>query len=117
MNRRKQRKRSDGRTRSPLRADLPEASQRRAGDCAPYRHARGGIPDAGALAKNVFETVMSQPVLDIHTHLYDPAFRELLLWGIDDLLVYHYLVAEGFRYFDLPYDKFWTLPKTAQADL
>jgi hypothetical protein len=59
---------------------------------------------------------MSHPVVDIHTHLYDPAFRELLLWGIDELLVYHYLVAESFRYFDFSYDKFWSLRKTEQAD-
>src|SRR6185436_12766703 len=68
-------------------------------------------------AKQIEDLVMSTPVSDIHTHLYDPAFGELLLWGIDDLLVYHYLVAEGFRYFDLPYEKFWALSKTAQADL
>ncbi len=41
----------------------------------------------------------------------------MLLWGIDDLLVYHYLVAEAFRYFEMPYDKFWALPKTRQAEL
>ena len=69
------------------------------------------------LAKQVEDIVMSTPVTDIHTHLYDPAFKELLLWGIDDLLVYHYLVAEAFRYLDLPYDKFWSLSKTRQADL
>ena len=69
------------------------------------------------LAKQVEDIVMSAPVTDIHTHLYDSAFKELLLWGIDDLLVYHYLVAEGFRYFDLPYGKFWSLSKTRQADL
>ncbi len=68
-------------------------------------------------AKEVEEIALSTPVVDIHTHLYDPAFEELLLWGIDDLLVYHYLVAEAFRYFDMPYDKFWSLSKTAQADL
>ncbi|MBT3911732.1 MAG: glucuronate isomerase, partial [Verrucomicrobia bacterium] len=43
-------------------------------------------------------------VYDIHTHLYDPAFGELLLWGIDDQLVYHYLVAEAFRHFDIGYE-------------
>jgi hypothetical protein len=69
------------------------------------------------LAKQVEDIVMSAPVADIHTHLYDPAFKELLLWGIDDLLVYHYLVAEAFRYLDLPHDKFWSLSKTGQADL
>jgi hypothetical protein len=69
------------------------------------------------LASEVESVVASTPLLDIHTHLYDPAFGPLLLWGIDDLLVYHYLVAEGFRYFDMPYSKFWVLPKTQQADL
>jgi len=69
------------------------------------------------LAKQVEDIVMSAPVTDIHTHLYDPAFKELLFWGIDDLLVYHYLVSESFRYSDLPYDKFWSLSKTRQADL
>jgi hypothetical protein len=68
-------------------------------------------------AKQVEEVVMEMPVVDVHTHLYDPAFRELLLWGIDDLLTYHYLVAEAFRFVDLPYEKFWSLSKTAQAEL
>ncbi len=60
---------------------------------------------------------MSTPVIDIHTHLYDPAMKDLLLWGIDELLVYHYLVAESFRWLDVGYAKFWLLPKSAQADL
>ena len=70
-----------------------------------------------ALAKQVDKVVANTPVFDIHTHLYDPAFRELLLWGIDDLLTYHYLVAEAFRYFDFPPEKFWSLPRTRRADL
>jgi hypothetical protein len=68
------------------------------------------------LVRQVETAVMSMPVADIHTHLYDPAFGELLLWGIDDLLVYHYLVSEAFRYFDLPYEQFWKMSKTEQAD-
>src|SRR6266404_1946634 len=68
------------------------------------------------LAKQIEDLVNATPVVDIHTHLYDPAFKELLLWGIDDLLVYHYLVAEAFRYFDFPYEKFWALSKTEQAE-
>ena len=71
----------------------------------------------GALARRVEKIVAAAPVFDIHTHLYDPAFRELLLWGIDDLLTYHYLVAETFRYLELPSDRFWALSKTQQADL
>ncbi len=64
----------------------------------------------------VEKAVQSTPVRDIHTHLYDPAFGDLLLWGIDDLLTYHYLVAEVFRHLDLPYEKFWRLSKTEQAN-
>jgi hypothetical protein len=64
----------------------------------------------------VRDLVAKTPIRDIHTHLYDPAFGPLLLWGIDELLTYHYLVAEGFRYFDIPYDKFWSASKTEQAD-
>ena len=70
-----------------------------------------------SLAAQVEKIAAATPVSDIHTHLYDPAFGDLLLWGIDELLVYHYLVAEAFRYFDLPYEKFWSLPKGKQADL
>ena len=69
-----------------------------------------------ALRTTVADVVERTPVFDIHTHLYDPAFGELLLWGIDELLVYHYLIAESFRQFDLPYDTFWAMTKTQQAD-
>jgi hypothetical protein len=71
-------------------------------------------PDLADLVRKVVE---STPVFDIHTHLYDPAFGELLLWGIDDLLVYHYLIAEAFRYSDVPYERFWKLTKIEQASL
>jgi hypothetical protein len=70
-----------------------------------------------SLSKEILDAVDSTPLIDIHTHLYDPAFKSLLLWGIDELLVYHYLVAEAFRFIDLPYERFWSLSKTAQADL
>lgn len=69
------------------------------------------------IAERVERIVASTPITDIHTHLFDPAFGDLLLWGIDDLLVYHYLVAEAFRYFDMPFDRFWSLPKSRQAEL
>lgn len=65
----------------------------------------------------VRNAVDSTPVHDIHTHLYDPAFGELLLWGIDDLLVYHYLVAEAFRYLDMEYETFGALSKSRQAEV
>jgi hypothetical protein len=71
----------------------------------------------GRIANKVEEIVNATPVFDIHTHLYDPAFGGLLLWGIDDLLMYHYLVAETFRYLEMPYADFWNLSKTEQGNL
>src|SRR5258706_84253 len=71
---------------------------------------------AQSIAVRVEKIAAQTPIIDIHTHLYDAAFGELLLWGIDDLLTYHYLVAEGFRYFDFPYDKFWAMSKAQQAE-
>src|SRR5436190_4979432 len=68
-------------------------------------------------ARQIEDVVMSTPVVDVHTHLYEPVFKDLLLWGIDDLLVYHYLIAESLRFVDLPYEKFWSLSKTEQAEL
>jgi hypothetical protein len=70
-----------------------------------------------ALSALIERVVAATPVVDVHTHLYDPALGSLLLWGIDELLVYHYLVAESFRYLDMPYEKFWALGKSEQAQL
>lgn len=70
------------------------------------------------LSARVSRIVAETPVFDIHTHLYSPHFGEILLWGLDELLTYHYLVAEVFRYLpELPYERFWQLSKTEQADL
>jgi len=68
------------------------------------------------LAERV-ETIVSQTqVLDIHTHIYDTNFGGLLLWGIDELLTYHYLIAEVFRVAPMPYDEFFKMTKAKQAD-
>lgn len=45
----------------------------------------------------VEEAVRTVRLVDMHTHLYPPAFGPLLLRGIDDMLTYHYLVAETLR--------------------
>src|SRR5438874_11103004 len=74
-------------------------------------------PVPPSLAAQVEEIVARTPITDIHTHLYDPAFGDLLQWGIDDLLVYHYLVAEVFRFSDVPYEKFWAMSKAEQAQV
>jgi len=74
------------------------------------------IQDPDELDRAVRTAVARAPVTDMHTHLYTPGFGDLLLWGIDELLTYHYLVAEVFRYAPMPYEDWWALPKRAQAD-
>ncbi len=72
---------------------------------------------ASAIRPFVADVVNATPAYDIHTHVYDPALGSLLLWGIDELLIYHYLVAEAFRWMDMPYAQFWALSKAQQAEL
>ena len=67
----------------------------------------------------VRQVFAAQPVVDMHTHLYPPAFGPMMIWGIDELLTYHYLVAEVYRVVPattLPYEKFWAMTKRQQAD-
>lgn len=54
--------------------------------------------------------------VDIHTHLYSPAFGKIGLWGIDELLTYHYLEAELFRSSAIRPEQYWALSKREQAD-
>ncbi len=57
------------------------------------------------------------PVTDVHTHIYPASFGNLLLWGVDELITYHYLIAETLRYDNMPYEQYFSMPKRAQADL
>jgi hypothetical protein len=64
------------------------------------------------------EAVADAAIVDIHTHLFDPAMGSMLLSGIDELLTYHYLVAEVLRARpDIAPDAFFALARPAQADL
>ncbi|MGD0542290.1 MAG: glucuronate isomerase [Tepidisphaeraceae bacterium] len=84
------------------------------------------------LAETITRVLDTQPVVDMHTHLYPPTFGTpaanatghadpagLMLWGIDELVTYHYLVAEVYRVVPagtLPYEQFWKMTKRQQAD-
>ena len=80
------------------------------------------------LEKIVHDAVWAQPITDLHTHCYTPRFgaspdpKGLLLWGVDELVTYHYLVAEVYRVVPaagkdgLPYEIFWAMSKKDQAD-
>jgi hypothetical protein len=72
-----------------------------------------GMPDVAAL---VDDAVASTPIYDLHTHLYPPAFGPLMLWGIDELLTYHYLIGESIRASGIDYDDFWSMARPRQAD-
>lgn len=70
------------------------------------------------IADAVRDAVAHAPVVDLHTHLFAPEFGSLNLWGIDELLTYHYLIAEVLR--AEPYlvpEQFLAMPKPVQADL
>ncbi len=85
-----------------------------------------------AIEKAIAAALAHQPIVDLHTHLYPPAFGTpvpnktgrtepagLCLWGVDELITYHYLIAEVYRVVPasvLPYETFWKMPKQAQAD-
>jgi hypothetical protein len=64
----------------------------------------------------VKDALTATQCVDIHTHLYPPAFGKIGLWGIDELLTYHYLEAEFFRHSDVKPEQYWSLPKRDQAD-
>jgi hypothetical protein len=48
------------------------------------------------LRETVTNIVNRTPAIDVHTHLFPQSHGPLLLCGIDELLTYHYLVAEYF---------------------
>ena len=90
------------------------------------------LADRDEIAQAVRQAICEQPVWDMHTHLYPASFGTpvagrggrpdpagLMLWGIDELLTYHYLVAEVFRVApprQLAYADYWRMSKPEQAD-
>jgi hypothetical protein len=68
------------------------------------------------IPSTVGDVLAGTQFVDIHTHLFAPAFGRLGLWGIDELLTYHYLEAEFFRSSGTTPGEYWSLPKREQAD-
>jgi len=64
----------------------------------------------------VSEEMNAARFIDIHTHLYMPSLGALGLWGIDELLTYHYLEAELFRSSAWKPRDYWPLSKLERAD-
>jgi hypothetical protein len=74
------------------------------------------IPPAD-LDAEVADVLGTTPVIDIHTHLFPAGFDGLALWGIDELLTYHYLEAELFRFSSVQPVDYWAMSKAQRAEL
>lgn len=68
-----------------------------------------------SIGHTVEEELQKVRVIDVHTHLFKPSLGALGLWGIDELLTYHYLEAELFRSSAITPEQYWQLPKAARA--
>src|SRR2546421_11517574 len=79
--------------------------------------ARDTLADAAQMKREVTEVVKTAPVIDVHTHLLAPQFGEMSLFGIDELLTYHYLIVETFRSSKVKPEQFWRMNMVEQADL
>ena len=75
------------------------------------------LRDKEELRTQVHLIVNSTYVTDVHTHIFPPAFNHLCLFGIDELLTYHYLVAETFRSARTSSNLFWGMSTTEKADI
>ena len=90
------------------------------------------LTETQSLLERTQQAIAGEAVVDMHTHLYPPTFGTplgghsgsvdldgLMLWGIDELVTYHYLIAEVYRVIpasELPYEKFWAMSRSEQAD-
>jgi len=75
--------------------------------------------DTSAIKAIVMSEVQTATAIDLHTHLLPPTHGILCLWGIDELLTYHYLVAEYFMVADASVtpENFFASTKQDQADM
>ena len=73
------------------------------------------ISDGSQLEETITQAVKNTAITDVHTHLYPPAFGQLMSSGVDDLLNYHYLIAEAFLKNRVEKEKFWGLESAEQA--
>ncbi|HYK49587.1 MAG TPA: hypothetical protein VEU94_07665 [Terriglobales bacterium] len=86
-------------------------------ETTPTRHQlTRDLLETDQIQSTVEEVLATTQFIDVHTHLFAPAFGSLGLWGIDELLTYHYLEAELFRSSSISPERYWTLSKREQAN-
>jgi len=71
---------------------------------------------AGEISAVVEQELQAAKFIDVHTHLYQPSLGENGLWGIDNLITYHYLEAELFRSSRITPAQYFALSTRAKAD-
>ena len=72
------------------------------------------LPDQ--LSDVVQQEMAATQFVDVHTHLFMPSLGSLGLWGIDELITYHYLEAELFRSSSITPEEYFRLAKREKAD-
>ncbi len=70
-----------------------------------------------AIRAHVDAELSATPFIDLHTHLFMPSLGPIGLWGIDELVTYHYLEAELFRSNPVTPAQYFSLGKREKADL
>jgi len=76
-----------------------------------------GMLSSDQIRSAVDAELASTPFIDVHTHLFMPSLGSVGLWGIDELVTYHYLEAELFRSSSVTPDEYFKLSKIEKADL
>ncbi|HLO97864.1 MAG TPA: hypothetical protein VK171_04645, partial [Fimbriimonas sp.] len=71
----------------------------------------------GSNFQRTLKAIQSQPVVDLHTHLFASNFTSHCLWGVDELLGYHYLTAEFLRARpEITPETFYSWPQIKRSD-
>src|ERR1035441_4471254 len=78
--------------------------------------AASGALAASQIGAAVQDELQAAQFIDIHTHLYMPSLGPVGLWGIDNLVTYHYLEAELFRSSTVQPAAYWQLSQQEKAD-
>jgi hypothetical protein len=69
------------------------------------------------VAAYVREAVATVEIIDVHTHLFPPSHGKLMLWGVNELLTYHYLVAEYLQTAPIEVEELNSFSKEKQASV
>ena len=107
------------------------ASSDKLGSQFPLHYRQEAIPEGsnileatiGTNPENIASVVTAEVgaaiAIDLHTHLLPPSHGALCCWGIDELLTYHYLVAEFFVTAppEMTPEMFYAKSKEEQADI